>query len=98
MYKFYKSGFRNPNLTLKEKLYNLNLTYFFFIFLLGGIGVMMLYSAANGDWDVWALKHFIRFALGVGVMAVLTFCDIKIFLRYAYYFRSEEHTSELQSR
>ncbi|MBP3546706.1 MAG: rod shape-determining protein RodA [Alphaproteobacteria bacterium] len=86
MYKFYKSGFRNPNLTLKEKLYNLNLTYFFFIFLLGGIGVMMLYSAANGDWDVWALKHFIRFALGVGVMAVLTFCDIKIFLRYAYYF------------
>ena len=85
MYK-YKSGFRNPNLTLKEKLYNLNLTYFFFIFLLGGIGVMMLYSAANGDWDVWALKHFVRFALGVSVMVVLTFCDIKFFLRYAYYF------------
>ncbi len=85
MYK-YKSGFRNPNLTLKEKLYNLNLTYFFFIFLLGGIGVMMLYSAANGDWDVWALKHFVRFAFGVSVMVVLTFCDIKIFLRYAYYF------------
>ena len=85
MYK-YKSGFRNPNLTLKEKLYNLNLTYFFFIFLLGGIGVMMLYSAANGDWDVWALKHFVRFALGISVMVVLTFCDIKFFLRYAYYF------------
>ena len=85
MYK-YKSGFRNTNLTLKEKLYNLNLTYFFFIFLLGGIGVMMLYSAANGDWDVWALKHFVRFALGVSVMVVLTFCDIKFFLRYAYYF------------
>ena len=85
MYK-YKSGFRNPNLTLKEKLYNLNLTYFFFIFLLGGIGVMMLYSAANGDWDVWALKHFVRFALGVSVMVVLTFCDINFFLRYAYSF------------
>jgi rod shape determining protein RodA len=47
---------------------------------------MMLYSAANGDWDVWALKHFVRFALGVSVMIVLTFCDIKFFLRYAYYF------------
>lgn len=86
MYKFYKTGFRNPNLTLKEKLYNLNLTYFFFIFLLASIGVLMLYSAANGNWHVWALKHAVRFALGVTVMLVLTFTDIKIFLHYAYYF------------
>lgn len=86
MYKFYKTGFRNPNLTLKEKLYNLNLTYFFFIFLLASIGVLMLYSAANGNWHVWALKHAVRFALGVTVMLVLTFTDIKVFLHYAYYF------------
>lgn len=86
MYKFYKTGFRNPNLTLKEKLYNLNVTYFFFIFMLASIGVLMLYSAANGNWHVWALKHAVRFALGVTVMLVLTLTDIKIFLHYAYYF------------
>lgn len=86
MYKFYKTGFRNPNLTLKEKLYNLNITYFFFIFLLASIGVLMLYSAANGNWHVWALKHAVRFALGVTVMLVLTLTDIKVFLHYAYYF------------
>lgn len=86
MYKFYKTGFRNPNLTLKEKLYNLNVTYFFFIFLLASIGVLMLYSAANGNWHVWALKHAVRFALGVTVMLVLTLTDIKVFLHYAYYF------------
>lgn len=86
MYKFYKTGFRNPNLTLKEKLYNLNLTYFFFIFMLASIGVLMLYSAANGNWHVWALKHAVRFALGVTVMLVLTLTDIKVFLHYAYYF------------
>ena len=86
MYKFYKTGFRNPNLTLKEKLYNLNVTYFFFIFMLASIGVLMLYSATNGNWHVWALKHAVRFALGVTVMLVLTLTDIKIFLHYAYYF------------
>nr|QJR98238.1 rod shape-determining protein RodA [uncultured Alphaproteobacteria bacterium] len=86
MYKFYKTGFRNPNLTLKEKLYNLNLTYFFFIFMLASIGVLMLYSAANGNWHVWALKHAVRFALSVTVMLVLTLTDIKVFLHYAYYF------------
>lgn len=86
MYKFYKTGFHNPNLTLKEKIYNLNLTYFFFIFLLAVIGVLMLYSAANGDWRVWALKHAVRFALGATVMLVLTLTDIKVFLHYAYYF------------
>ena len=86
MYKFYKTGFRNPNLTLKEKLYNLNVTYFFFIFMLASIGVLMLYSAANGNWHVWALKHAVRFALGVTVMLVLTLTDIKVFLHYAYYF------------
>lgn len=86
MYKFYKTGFRNPNLTLKEKLYNLNLTYFFFIFLLAGVGVLMLYSAANGNWNVWAVKHAVRFALGAAVMFALTITDIKAFLHYAYYF------------
>ena len=86
MYKFYKTGFHNPNLTLKEKLYNLNLTYFFLIFILGAVGVMMLYSAANGDWNVWALKHAVRFGMGAVFMAVLVFVDIKAFLHYAYHF------------
>lgn len=86
MYKFYKTGFRNPNLTLKEKLYNLNLTYFWFIFVLAVVGVLMLYSAANGDWSVWALKHAVRFGLGLAVMFALALTDIKVFLHCAYYF------------
>ncbi|MBO7556396.1 MAG: rod shape-determining protein RodA [Alphaproteobacteria bacterium] len=86
MYKFYKTGFRNPNLSFKEKIYNLNLTYFFFIFVLSMIGVLMLYSAANGDWKVWALNHAVRFGMGCLLMGILIFIDIKHFLHYAYYF------------
>lgn len=86
MYKFYKTGFHNPNLSFKEKMYNINFTYFFYIFLLAFVGVLMLYSAANGDWKVWALSHAVRVAMGAVIMFALVFVDIKLFLRYAYYF------------
>jgi len=47
---------------------------------------MMLYSAANGDWNVWALKHAVRFGMGALFMGALVFVDIKSFLHYAYHF------------
>lgn len=86
MYKFYKTGFHNTNLSFREKMYNINFTYFFFIFLLAMVGVMMLYSAANGDWKVWALSHAVRVGIGAAIMFGLVFVDIKRFLHYAYYF------------
>ena len=48
MYKPYKLGLHNPNLTFREKLRHLNFTYFILISLLAVAGVLMLYSAANG--------------------------------------------------
>ena len=60
--------------------------YFFFVFLLALIGVLMLYSAANGDWKVWAFNHAVRVAMGGALMLALVFVDIKRFLHYAYYF------------
>lgn len=86
MYKPYKLGLHNPNLTFREKLYLLNVPYFLLISLLAAIGVMMLYSAANGHWDVWALNHAVRFALGFTVMFTVSMIDIKLFLRLAYPF------------
>ncbi len=86
MYKPYKLGLHNPNLTFREKLYHLNITYFVLITLLAAIGVMMLYSAANGSWDGWAANHALRFVLGAAVMFAASMVDIKLFLRYAYPF------------
>lgn len=84
MYKSYQSSFRSSSLSLREKLCDFHITYFMLIFMLAGIGTIMLYSAANGDWSVWALQHAARFAFGMLIMAVLAMCDIKWFLRYAY--------------
>ena len=86
MYKPYKLGLHNPNLTFREKLRHLNFTYFILISLLAVAGVMMLYSAANGRWDGWAVNHVLRFALGFAVMFAASMVDIKLFLRYAYPF------------
>ena len=86
MYKPYKLGLHNPNLTLKEKIQRLNFSYFFLISLLAAVGVMMLYSAANGRWDGWAMNHAVRFAMGLAVMLVVSLFNIKLFLRYAYPF------------
>ena len=64
----------------------MNFTYFILISLLAVAGVMMLYSAANGRWDGWAVNHALRFALGFAVMFAASMVDIKLFLRYAYPF------------
>lgn len=86
MYKPYKLGLHNPNLTLKEKLQHLNWTYFILISLLAGIGTLMLYSAANGKWEGWAFNHLLRFVFGLLVMFTVSMVNIKLFLRYAYHF------------
>ncbi len=71
MYKPYKLGLHNPNLSFREKLYNLNVPYFLLISLLAATGVMMLYSAANGSWEGWAVNHALRFAMGLDRKSVV---------------------------
>ncbi len=86
MYKPYKIGLKNTNLSIKEKIYGLSYFYFMLIALTAGVGAMMLYSAANGDWDVWATKHLVRFGVAFSAMFVVSMIDIKFYLRYAYLF------------
>ena len=68
MYKYYETGFRNQSLSIKEKIFNISFTYVLFIVLLASIGVVMLYSAANGSWRPWALNQGIRFMMGAGLI------------------------------
>ena len=84
MYKFYETGIKSQHLSLKEKFFNLSFAYILFIVLMAMIGVVMLYSAANGNWHPWALNHLTRFCVGFVVMMVLALVDLKYFLRYAY--------------
>ena len=83
MYKPYETSFRNQSMTIREKLYNISFSYVMFIVILAAIGIVMLYSAANGNWSPWAIN---RFGMGFAVMIVLALTDIKLLLRYAYVF------------
>ncbi len=90
MYKFYETGFRNQPLSLKEKFQNISFFYIMLIVVLASIGVVMLYSAANGNWSPWALNQLIRFGLAFMIMIILALIDIRFLMRYAYllYFAS----------
>ncbi len=86
MYKAYETGFRNQSLSFKEKFWGISFSYVLMIVILAAVGAVMLYSAANGNWEPWAIRQIIRFGLGLAVMSVLAFIDVRIFLRYAYLF------------
>ena len=86
MYKPYEKTFRNQDLTIREKLASLSFTYLLLIFSLAAIGIITLYSAANGHWSPWAINQLARFAMGVGLMLFLALIDIRWLMRYAYLF------------
>ena len=86
MYKYYETGFRNQTPSLKEKFQNISFSFVMMLLVLAAIGVVMLYSAANGSWSPWALNQLIRFGMGLAVMIVLALVDVRLFMRYAYLF------------
>lgn len=89
MYKYYEAGFKSERMSLKDKFYNLNWGYIFCISLLAALGILTLYSAANGNWSPWAVKQALRFGVSFALMLILALIDIKIYLKYstlAYFF------------
>ena len=84
MYKPYETTIKNQSQTLSEKFFNISFSYVLFIIILAVIGIVVLYSAANGHWTPWAINQLVRFAMGFGLMIVLALMDIRIFVRYAY--------------
>lgn len=79
---------RNPNMTLKERFLHLSWCYIFLIFLVAFSGFVVLYAAANGNWEPWANRQFSRFWLGCAVMFVVAMIDLRFWLKYAYVFTS----------
>jgi rod shape determining protein RodA len=75
-----------PDLTLGQKLLHIHWLFVILLCLAASIGLAMLYSAANGNLEPWALKQFTRFCLGVGVMIAISLIDIRIWMRYSYFF------------
>ncbi|WP_119167685.1 rod shape-determining protein RodA [Algihabitans albus] len=75
---------RNPELQLGQKIWQLNWGLVLLVLLLAGIGFAMLYSAASGSWDPWAVRQAIRFGGGLLLMFVVALIDIRFWFRVAY--------------
>ncbi len=78
--------FSRPELSLGQKIWNLNWILIALIAAISCIGFAMLYSAANGDWSPWATRQMVRFGVGMGAMLVVALIDIRFWMRYAYFF------------
>ncbi len=77
---------RNPEISLAEKIGQINWGLVFVITLIAAIGCAMLYSAAEGSIDPWASRQAVRFGAGLLLMFAVALIDVRIWFRYAYAF------------
>ena len=75
-----------PEMTLGQRIWQINWSFVLLIVLAGSIGVGMLYSAANGNIDPWADRQLVRLCVGIVIMLIVAVTDIRVWLRYAYLF------------
>ena len=69
-----------------NKLFRINFLLIFLITLLAFIGTAALYSAADGNFLPWSMRHIIRFAIFFIAMIVIALMDIKLVYKSAYLF------------
>lgn len=52
--------------------------------IIAGVGAMMLYSVAGGQWEPWAAKHLLRFGACFLLMLLLALVDLRVWMSLAY--------------
>ncbi len=75
---------RAPEMSLGEKLWQVNWGLILLLAVIGAVGFALLYSAAGGRLDPWALRHVTRFGVFLGVLLVVAMIDIRIWMQLAY--------------
>ena len=66
------------------RLYEVNWLLFALVFLIGGIGVAMIFAATDGRWSAGAFQHLQRLILGGGVMLFVAMINIRFWYFLAY--------------
>ena len=67
-----------------NNVFHLNYLLIFIIILLLFIGVAALYSAADGSFYPWSIRHLYRFCFFLICMILITLIDIRLIFKYAY--------------
>lgn len=69
---------------LLAKLYEVNWLLPVLIFIVGGIGVAMIFAATDGTWHLGAQQHLIRIIFATFMMLCVAMIDIKYWYHMAY--------------
>jgi rod shape determining protein RodA len=75
----------NNNLTIPQKLQQLNLGLILLVTMVACVGFVSLYSAAGGSYEPWVSKQLVRFLVGLVGMVVIALVDIRIWHRLSYF-------------
>ncbi len=75
---------RAPEMTIGEKLWQINWGLILLLAVITAIGFAVLYSAAGGQVNPWAMKHVIRFGVSIVLLLAIALVDIRIWLQLAY--------------
>jgi rod shape determining protein RodA len=71
-------------LSIAEKLLEVNWGLVLLITLIACVGFAMQYSVAGGHLQPWALPQIIRFVVGLGILVAVALVDIRIWRSVAY--------------
>jgi rod shape determining protein RodA len=82
MYSDFDSNRQVYTIGLKLRLMNWGLVAL--VLMIAGVGTGLLYSAAGGRWEPWAVRHVARLGIGLVLMLGAALIDIRTYLRYAY--------------
>ena len=72
------------NIGLFSKLLNIDWLLILLLIILVSIGCFSLYSAADGNWSPWAIRHFQRGVVGIFIVLSIALIDIKIIYKFAW--------------
>ncbi|PCJ98557.1 MAG: rod shape-determining protein RodA [Zetaproteobacteria bacterium] len=76
--------FIENDLTLSQKIAQLNWWLIFLIFCVASVGIASLYSAAGGSMQPWASRQLVRFGVGIIGMVIIALVNIKWWYRLTW--------------
>ena len=77
-------GPKGRELSLTDKLFEINWGLVMLLGLIAAIGTAMLYSVESGAWKPYAQAHTVRFFVGLGLMVCISLVDIRVWFTLAY--------------
>ncbi len=75
---------RERSFGILEKLWQVPWSLVLLLCAIAGVGYVALWSAGDGNADLYASKHAIRFAFGLVLMVSLALVDIRLIARFAW--------------